>query len=183
MEFVKNSMKKTGRNVYLSESDFTDSRPLITLPVTDGYVFDLGNRNIEVITVPGHTIGTIVLLDRGNKIVYSGDACNINTLLFLPHSTSIEEYHEGLHHFKAFQPFFDVMWGGHGLAPVPKAAIDEAIQLCQEILAGTDDAVASEFTGRPCFYGKKKDENLKRLDGKTANIAYSKDKIRKPVKP
>ncbi|MDR1177382.1 MAG: hypothetical protein LBK64_01005, partial [Spirochaetaceae bacterium] len=57
--------------------------------------------------------------------------------------------------------------------------IDEAIELCGEILAGTDDAQPSEFLGRPCFYGKKKGENFMRLDGKTANIAYSKEKIRR----
>jgi glyoxylase-like metal-dependent hydrolase (beta-lactamase superfamily II) len=179
MEFVTNSMKKSGRNVFLTEDDFTGSRPIKTLPVTDGYLFDLGDREIEVIAVPGHTRGTIVLLDRSRRLLFSGDACNINTLLFLPHSTSVEEYQEGLFHFKTFQPSFDVMWGGHGLWPVPKLIIDEAIELCGEILAGTDDAQESAFTGRPCYYGKKKDENLKRLDGKLANIAYSKDKIRK----
>jgi glyoxylase-like metal-dependent hydrolase (beta-lactamase superfamily II) len=179
MGFVANMMKATGRAVLLTENDFTGSRPIKTLPVTGGHVFDLGGRKIEVIAVPGHTRGTIVLLDRDSRILFSGDACNVNTLLFLPHSTSIEEYRESLFHFKAFQPYFDGMWGGHGLWEVPKLIIDEAIELCDEILAGTDDAQPSEFLGRPCFYGKKKDQSLKRLDGKLANIAYSKDKIRK----
>jgi hypothetical protein len=72
-----------------------------------------------------------------------------------------------------------VMYGGHSLQAVPKVIIDEAIGLCDEILAGTDDAVESEHLGHPCFYGKKKDADFKRLDGKIANIAYSRDKIRK----
>jgi hypothetical protein len=45
-------------------------------------------------------------------------------------------------------------------------------------LAGTDDADPSEFLGRPCFYGKKKGQDFMRLDGKLANIAYSKENIR-----
>jgi glyoxylase-like metal-dependent hydrolase (beta-lactamase superfamily II) len=179
MDFVKNSMKNTGRNVFLSEDDFTDSRPIKTIPVTDGYIFDLGDRRIELIAVPGHTRGTIVLLDRGTGLLFSGDACNVNTLLFLPHSTSIEEYRESLFHFKTFQPCFNVMWGGHGPFEVPKIIIDEAIELCDEILSGTDDAVPSEFLGRPCFYGKKRDQSFKRQDGKLANIAYSREMIRK----
>ncbi|MDR0641624.1 MAG: MBL fold metallo-hydrolase [Treponema sp.] len=181
MGFVANMMKTTGRNMVLREEDFTAPRPIKTLPVTGGYVFDLGGRKIEVITVPGHTRGTIVLLDRGSRLLFSGDACNVNTLLFLPHSTSIEEYRESLLHFKTFQPYFDVMWGGHGPWEVPKIIIDEAIELCDEILAGTDDAEPNEFLGRPCFYGKKKDQQFKRLDGKLANIAYSKDNIRNPI--
>jgi hypothetical protein len=46
-------------------------------------------------------------------------------------------------------------------------------------VAETDDVVESEHLGRPCIYGKKRDANGRRLDGKSANIAYSRDKIRK----
>ncbi|MDR1030235.1 MAG: MBL fold metallo-hydrolase [Treponema sp.] len=176
--YVKNGIKNSGKHLVLLENDFTVAKAMKTLPVYDGFVFDLGERVIEVIAVPGHTAGTIVLLDRSNGIVFSGDACNANTLLFLPHSTSIEAYRGSLVHFNRFQPCFAEMWGGHGLRAVPKVIIDEAVALCDEILAGTDDAVESEHLGRPCFYGKKKDANFKRLDGKIANIAYSRDKIR-----
>ncbi|MDR2835427.1 MAG: MBL fold metallo-hydrolase [Bacteroidales bacterium] len=175
--YVENGIKKSGKKIVILETDFTVIKPMKTFPIYDGFVFDLGERKIEVIAVPGHTLGTVVLLDRSNRIVFSGDACNINTLLFLPHSTSIEEYRESLFYFKEFQPYFDVMWGGHNLWAVPKVIIDEAIELCGEIIARTDDALESEHLGRPCFYGKKKDANFKRLDGKIANIAYSKDKI------
>jgi hypothetical protein len=61
----------------------------------------------------------------------------------------------------------------------PKVIIDEAIALCDESLVGTDDAVESEYLGRSCFYGKKKDANFKQLDGKIATIAYRRDKIHK----
>jgi glyoxylase-like metal-dependent hydrolase (beta-lactamase superfamily II) len=177
--YVKNGIKKSEKNIVLLENDFTNIKPIKTFPVYEGFVFDLGDRSIEVIAVPGHTTGTIVLLDRVEGIIFSGDACNFNTLLFLPHSTSVEEYRQSLLHFKQFQPYFDVMWGGHGLWAVPKIIINEAIVLCDEILSGTDDAVESEHLGRPCFYAKKKDINFKRLDGKIANIAYNKDKIYK----
>jgi hypothetical protein len=56
-----------------------------------------------------------------------------------------------------------VLWGGHGLRAVPRVIIDEAIELCDEILAGTDDAVAREQLGRPCFYGRKKGADCNRL--------------------
>jgi glyoxylase-like metal-dependent hydrolase (beta-lactamase superfamily II) len=109
MGFVQSQLKISSRNVFLTENDFTDSRSIKTLPVTDGCIFEMGDRTIEVIAVPGHTRGTIVLLDRGARLLFSGDAYNINTLLFLPHSTSIEEYRESLLHLKTFQSYFDVM--------------------------------------------------------------------------
>ena len=163
--------------------DVIPSCPMKTLPVYDGDLFDLGGVQLEVIHVPGHTKGTIVLLDRARKIVYSGDACNANTLVFLPGSTSIEEYKEGLLHFKAFQPAFDGMFGGHGPGPVPNTLIDEAIELCDEIMVGTDDGEPGGFIGMGCFYARKKNPAFQREDGGIANIAYSKDMIRKEQMP
>jgi hydroxyacylglutathione hydrolase len=42
--------------------------------VKDGDIFDLGGKKIEVVHMPGHTPGSIVLLDREAGICYSGDA-------------------------------------------------------------------------------------------------------------
>jgi hydroxyacylglutathione hydrolase len=42
--------------------------------VQDGQKFDLGGRIIEVSHMPGHTPGSIVLLDRKAGVCYSGDA-------------------------------------------------------------------------------------------------------------
>ncbi len=157
--------------------DVTPLCPVRTYPVQDGDVFDLGGVELEVIAVPGHTFGTIVLLDRARRVVYSGDACNGNTLLFMPGSTSIEEYRESLLHFKSFQPYFDGMYGGHGPGPVPKTLVDEAIELCDQIMAGTDDQAEEAFLGRPCLYAKRKGPDFRREDGGIANIAYSKEMI------
>jgi glyoxylase-like metal-dependent hydrolase (beta-lactamase superfamily II) len=42
--------------------------------LADGDVFDLGNRTLEVVLTPGHTPGSIVLLDPSINACYSGDA-------------------------------------------------------------------------------------------------------------
>ena len=42
--------------------------------VKDGQVFDLGGKEIEAAHMPGHTPGSIVLLDREAGDCYSGDA-------------------------------------------------------------------------------------------------------------
>ena len=159
-------------------SDVTVPGPVKTLPMKNGDIFDLGGVKLEVIAVPGHTRGTVVFLDRDRRIVYSGDACNRNTMVYGEESASIEEFKESLLHFKEFQPAFDGLWGGHGGAMEQPEIIDSAIALCDEIMAGTDDAVeAVGFTGKACWYAKEKDQYYRRLDGGTANIAYSKDRI------
>lgn len=46
--------------------------------VNDGDIFDLGGTQIEVVHTPGHTPGSIVLIDRKAGICYSGDAFGSN---------------------------------------------------------------------------------------------------------
>ena len=166
-------------------SDVIDVQAIRTYPVYEGDVFDLGGGvKIEVIEVPGHTYGTIVLLDEKNNCVYSGDACNVNTLINLPGSTTIEEYKESLLHFKTYQDRFDVMWGGHGPASVPKTTIDDGIALCDKILAGEDDAIETVTTsGAPGYLALERGDSFLPKAGGTCNIVYSKDMLRRRPHP
>ncbi len=43
------------------------------MPVEDGDIIELGNRTLEVITIPGHTPGSIAVLDIENRVLYGGD--------------------------------------------------------------------------------------------------------------
>ena len=161
----------------MDEGDFFAERPMRTYPVWDGDVFDLGDRQIEVIDVGGHSPGSIVLLDRAQRIVYSGDACNSNTLLAFGNALPIEEYLRNLLHFKRFQKDFDIMYGGHQV--LPPQTIDEGIELCARVLAGTDDREERiGLFGRMVLYGARHaGEGIERADGKGFNISYNPDNL------
>ena len=42
--------------------------------INQGYIFDLGNRKVEVIDMPGHTEGSIGFLDQNGKFLLVGDS-------------------------------------------------------------------------------------------------------------
>ena len=168
-----------------TEADVPPARPVKAFPIREGDVFDLGGVEIEVIEVPGHTEGTVVFLDRAARILFSGDACNLNTLLNLPGSTSVARYRESLLHFKAYQDAFDVMYGGHGPVAVPNSIIDDGIALCDRVLAGEDDALPvpsmiPEHTGR---LAARRGEDYHPLCGGLCNIVYDENGVRQPPFP
>lgn len=166
--------------------DVPPPRPVKTYPIYDGDIFDLGGVKLEVIAVPGHTSGTVVFLDRAARVVFSGDACNANTLLCSRNgsSTSIEEYAGSLAHFKAFQPYFDVMYGGHGEVAIPNTIIDDAIAMCGRILAGTDEAVPTvSVDGEEALLGSARGENYLPACGGYCNIMYSRETLHKRPHP
>ena len=47
------------------------------LPVWDGDVIDLGDRPLKIITTPGHTPGSIAVLDINRRIIFTGDPIQI----------------------------------------------------------------------------------------------------------
>ena len=163
-----------------SIDDVIDPVSVKTFPIYDGDVFDLGDYEIETIEVPGHTFGTVVFLDRQHRVVYSGDACNLNTLMNLPGSTSIEQYRESLLHLKSFMGEFDHMWGGHGQMGMPSSGVDDGIELCEKILARSDDAVeVPAIGGGVGLLGYKRGDNYLPLGGQFCNIVYSTEKLHK----
>lgn len=46
------------------------------LPLHAGDTFDLGNRTAEIIPLPGHTPGSVCVLLREDRILFTGDAVN-----------------------------------------------------------------------------------------------------------
>lgn len=144
--FLSASMTvETQKRAGLKYEDVIPPCAVKTYPIEEGYAFDLGGVLIEAVSIPGHSYGTMVFLDREAQVLYSGDACNANTLLGLDGSTSVEEYLESLIRFKRYQDSFIRMYGGHGPFAVPAGIVDDAIRLCERILNGDDDAIPADL--------------------------------------
>lgn len=184
LEFASMPSPRISKRTVPVMDDVPAPHPVETYPIYEGDIFDLGDVQLEVIGVPGHTYGSIVFLDRAARILFSGDACNANTLVFSSSSTSIEEYRESLIHFKTFQQDFDVMYGGHGPIGVSPTIIDDGIAMCDRILAGTDEAVETiSVEGPIAWLASARGENYLPVCGGLCNIMYSRDTIHRRPHP
>ena len=110
--------------------------PPTLMPVKEGYIFNLGDRKLEVIEVPGHTRGSICLLDTKNRILFAGDNTNTLVWLFLKDCTPLEVYLKSLQKVAKRSNEFDTVMPGHN-EPLPKAFINDQIICVKNILAGT----------------------------------------------
>jgi glyoxylase-like metal-dependent hydrolase (beta-lactamase superfamily II) len=105
------------------------------VPVEHGYRFDLGNRTIEVIEVPGHTVGSIVLLDVTHRLLFTGDNDNGTVWLFLKECTPLETYLATLRKLNQRMGEFDTLLPGHG-TPLDATFIGEQSVCADNILSG-----------------------------------------------
>ena len=127
----------------------------------EGMIFHLGGRDIEVIETPGHTPGGCSFLDRKERILFSGDACN-GFLLCM--GNSVNTLLGALDKIKSYEPYFDRNFNGHvGYAgmpfvgSMPNSILDDCIHICETILDGTAQVCRSKVVlgidSYAVFYG------------------------------
>jgi len=121
-----------------SDSERFKGKPFNTrlIPVTDGDLFNLGDRWLKVMETPGHTPGGICLIDIGNKLLFSGDTNNGLVWLWLPGCLPLGKYLETLQNQAGRMSEFTTILPGHG-APMPAEFILDQIACVKAIIDGT----------------------------------------------
>jgi hydroxyacylglutathione hydrolase len=134
--------------------------------VKDKQIFNLGDRQIEVIYVPGHTPGSICLLDRKDKYLYTGDNNNILVWLHPQDALPLDIYLKSLEKLQGRATEYTTLLPGHG-DPVDNKFISEQIECVKSIIGG-------KCKGDPydSFVGKGLVCSFKR-----AKVVYDPDKI------
>jgi glyoxylase-like metal-dependent hydrolase (beta-lactamase superfamily II) len=139
--------------------------------IAEGDRFELGARCLEVIALPGHSPGSICLLDRSSRSVFTGDSLLPSAIwMHLDESLPLGEFQSSLRRLQAMSGEFDCLWPAHGSlerVPLPQRLLEEVINGVGSILAGT-------ATGKPehTFAG----DGLRRDFG-TFSLVYRPDRL------
>ena len=137
------------------------------IPIKDGKIFDLGDRKIEVIHVPGHTPGSICLFDQKDKVLYTGDNDNGLVWLHPQDALPLDVYLKSLQKLQRREKEFTTLFPGHG-EPIDKSFIGEQIVCVEQIIAGKCVGTPYDsFVGKGLLCGFKR-----------AQIAYDPAKIK-----
>ena len=71
---IRNDIRDGVYTIGMWESLDMERRPLkVTSLVADGGLIDLGGRTLDVLSLPGHTTESVVLLDKSRNQVFAGD--------------------------------------------------------------------------------------------------------------
>ena len=116
-----------------------------------GDVIDLGGRELEVFHIPGHTPGSILLLDRKCRVLLSGDTCARRLLYGLHEQVSFEEFCASLENLKTAD--FDVMYSAHDRCAIPKEYLYHMRLLLKNEVPQTKNVVDLPGIGEmKCFF-------------------------------
>lgn len=116
------------------------SGPDVLAPIQEGHLFDLGGRTLEVIGLAGHSPGSICLLDRHDRLLWTGDSIHSGGIwLQLEDSLPLRQFRDNLRRVQSLSGAFDHLLPAHGrlpALPLPRQTLDDLIAGIERILNG-----------------------------------------------
>ena len=133
LEFRKDDISRMPGGKELAEK--LQPTPPLPKPLSDGQVFDLGGRTLRIIYAPGHTHGSIAILDEGSGTLFTGDnAMSRNTSIHEWNSATISQYRATLERLKALHP--KKLLCGHRPNVSGPEVLDRHLKIMNRILSG-----------------------------------------------
>lgn len=94
------------------------------IPVREGDVIDLGDKRLIIYEFPGHTNGSVCILDPEDRILFSGDSLNEIELISAEaenRTALLEAWYQAGKRMLGLQSQYDFCAGGHRLIAVKEA--------------------------------------------------------------
>lgn len=104
------------------------------IPVEEGQILDLGDRPLEIIALPGHTPGSIAVLDVQNRALFSGDPIQDGTIYLFGVQRELHAYLLSLKKAGRYRDRFDVIYPSHGSCPVSPDLIPALCRDAEKLL-------------------------------------------------
>lgn len=139
---------------YMHEADYVncnvaarcpDSR---LIPLQDGDVIDAGERPLEIIAIPGHTYGSVAILDRNARVLYTGDSVQDGHIYMFGAHRQPEAFAASLEKLIAMEARYDCLRAAHGTPELPAAFVHTVARAWQQVCNGEIAGHAEELHGR-----------------------------------
>ncbi|MBR6956642.1 MAG: MBL fold metallo-hydrolase [Firmicutes bacterium] len=149
-------------------------KPFKAVPVEDGHVFDLGNREVELIYTPGHLEDHLMIYDRREKILFSGDMIYLGAIYVQFSSdvmgrSDIGQYIESLNKVEAKFPEISAVYTSHNDFIMPP----DCIGIIRDALVAVKDGTAQGEPLRDEKYGYFEDpQTMKQYQFEGFSIVY-----------
>ena len=118
------------------------------IPVQDGDLLDLGNRPLKIIHLPGHTPGSIAVLDLSSRVLISGDPVQEHGRIYMfGDQRNMSDYIRSLEKLNQMTGEFDELWPSHADLPIKPDVIGRLIDGAGKVMNGTISGVPEEVFG------------------------------------
>lgn len=105
--------------IYMHASDYNNCDVKSKFPSTslveinDNDIIDLGNRPLKIIYIPGHTRGSVAILDISHRTLFAGDSVQKGHIYMFGAHRDIDSYEASLDKIIAIENEFDNIIASH----------------------------------------------------------------------
>lgn len=124
------------------------------IPIHEGDVIDLGDRPLRIIDIPGHTPGSIAIIDEKNRVLVSGDSVEDGNVFMFGERRDIDRYIPSMEHLLEYTDAFDEIYPMHGSFPVKNDLIGKLIEGAKLIKSGAVEGKKVDVFGTPAMFYK-----------------------------
>lgn len=114
----------------------------VTQWLKDGDVIDLGGKKLEILHTPGHTPDSICILDRANKVFWTGDSFYPAPIYVYAPTTNLDQFIESFRKMTELIPEYEWVMPSHNEPKMEKHLIKE----CYEAAISIRDGTAGEYS-------------------------------------
>jgi len=119
----------------------------------DGEIIELGERGLEIIHTPGHSPGSVCLLDKKKRLLFTGDTYYPGPLYAHPEDVNIQDYIASMIKLTGRVSEYDFLCAGHNSPWVASEVIPRVAQAFCDIMAGQGDYEEDQGLRRYYFEG------------------------------
>ena len=107
-------------------------------PMEEGDVFSVGEYQLEVIWIPGHTPGSVALLDRKHRFLISGDTAQAGCIFMHGDGRDLKTFRSTIARLEALRQegLFDTLYPSHGDCVVSADILVDLLALADDVLSG-----------------------------------------------
>lgn len=112
--------------------------------IHDGFTINLGGgRKLEVIATPGHTPDSIVLLDRANGLLFTGDTYYPAPIWLYRPETDMDAYVASAKKLAALAPEVKLVLGAHNVPVAQPDVLPKLVDAIQAVRSGKGEVKAA----------------------------------------
>jgi hydroxyacylglutathione hydrolase len=161
-------------DVYIHPADSASLKKFTSVKkhyIEEGYVFNLGGQELEVISIPGHTPGSITFFNRKGRYMMTGDGIGSTSVWAHLSNDPLTVFLASCKKLETYKNVIDAIYVGHHEQEVIKLTpeyISDMRKAAEGVLNGTIESKPWEMRGRKAA----------QADYGIAKLIFNPDKLR-----
>lgn len=139
------------RLMHPSEFDYYKNKNEMAFPmepVWEGEIIDLGNYCFEVILIPGHTPGSIVILERDKRFLIGGDSIQTGSIFMFGEGRNFPAFCSSMIKMQGLIGLFDKVYASHSELIVKPELVNQLYQGAIKVMEKTLEGKPMMLHGR-----------------------------------